>query len=299
MRLGFQEFRQLNDGIECTAVPTAHFTCNACLRHVVSNASAAIRCPVAHKGAGCNSAPFDDVTIARCPGIDQKTFNGLEARRAAASGSSGGSGEWSTEPEQLSNGIRKYTLTHAGVGVTDSLDAHHFGLAFTQYGALLQGSAQKVTKVEYYDNPALTQKFEATRQRFKQSGKDANPIWIFHGSAKENLPKIMEEGFKVGGKDYPSSQYWKGGKFPVAHGTRFGQGVYSATGPDTPMSYSGGRRDGRSEGSQAIILAMALKGEFSTSRGDGLDSWSNGSAGSDWMIFADDEQVLPVYVVHY
>ena len=48
MRLGFQEFRQLNDGIECTAVPTAHFTCNACLRHVVSNASAAIRCPVAH-----------------------------------------------------------------------------------------------------------------------------------------------------------------------------------------------------------------------------------------------------------
>lgn len=199
--------------------------------------------------------------------------------------------EWQAEPELLQGGVSRYTIQHSGAAVSTSLDAHHFSVAFTQYGALLQGSAQKVTKVEYYDNPALTQKFEATRQRFKQSGKDANPIWVFHGSAKENLPKIMEGGFKVGGKDYPSSQYWKGGKFPVANGTAYGQGVYSATGPNTPMGYS--------RQSTAIILAMALKGEFATSKGDGLDSWSNGSAGSDWMIFADDEQVLPVYVVHY
>ena len=39
---------------------------------------------------------------------------------------------------------------------------------------------------------------------------------------------------------------------------------------------------------------MGLKGQ------DGRcnDSWSN-SSGSDWIIFKDDEQVLPMYVVHY
>jgi hypothetical protein len=41
------------------------------------------------------------------------------------------------------------------------------------------------------------------------AGKDFNPIWIFHGSAPENIPKIMEEGFRVGGKHYPKSQHWK------------------------------------------------------------------------------------------
>jgi hypothetical protein len=91
---------------------------------------------------------------------------------------------------------------------------------------------------------------------------------------------------QVGGKKY------NGKAFPVANGTAYGQGVYSATGPDTPMSYS-------RAGNQSIILAMALKGKFAPSKARGLDSWSNGSAGSDWLIFADDEQVLPVYVVHY
>jgi hypothetical protein len=70
------------------------------------------------------------------------------------------------------------------------------------------------------------------------AGKDFNPIWIFHGSAPENIPKIMEEGFRVGGKQYPKSQHWQGGKFPVKNGAVHGEGVYSATGPNTPMAYS-------------------------------------------------------------
>eukprot|EP01043_Picozoa_sp_COSAG02_P052745 COSAG02_NODE_5730_length_4084_cov_2.138269_2_plen_898_part_00 len=205
------------------------------------------------------------------------------SRRHALLANTGG--KWLAEPEDLGNGVYKYSLSHAGEGVSDSLDAHHFGLAFTQYGALLQGSAQKVTRVEFYENPGLSAKFEATRRKFELAGKDTKPVWVFHGSKKENIPKIMEGGFRVGGKTY------NGTIFPVANGTAYGQGVYTATGPKTPMGYS--------RGDSSIILAKALKGNFKPSKVDGLDSWSNGSAGSDWLIFADDEQVLPVYVVHY
>lgn len=119
------------------------------------------------------------------------------------------------EPEDLGSGVLKYSLTHAGVGVSHSLDAHHFGLAFTQYGALLQGSAKKVTRVDYYHNPGLLAKFEATRHKFARSGKDDAAVWIFHGSKRENIPKIMGGGFKVGGKVYD------GETFPVANGAVF------------------------------------------------------------------------------
>jgi flagellar biosynthesis GTPase FlhF len=180
-------FRHLNDGVECTS---DHFTCNTCLCRVASDSSGVVCCPVAR--AGCMAAPFDDVTIARH--VDQTTFEALEARRQSVANAGG---KWLTEPEDLGNGVYKYSLTHAGVGVSNSLDAHHFGLAFTQYGALLQSSAKKVTLVEYYENPGLRTKFEATRQRFELAGKDDKAVWIFHGSKKENIPKIMEGGFKV------------------------------------------------------------------------------------------------------
>ena len=39
---------------------------------------------------------------------------------------------------------------------------------------------------------------------------------------------------------------------------------------------------------------MGLKGKD----GQGNDSWGRGS-GSDWIIFKDDTQVLPMYVVHH
>ena len=76
------------------------------------------------------------------------------------------------------------------------------------------------------------------------AGKPSDPIWIFHGSKPGNVPAIMEEGFRVGGKNYPKATHWKGGTFPVANGTAHGQGVYSATGPNTPMGYSGSQSSG-------------------------------------------------------
>eukprot|EP01043_Picozoa_sp_COSAG02_P102825 COSAG02_NODE_38843_length_424_cov_0.784615_1_plen_84_part_01 len=70
------------------------------------------------------------------------------------------------------------------------------------------------------------------------AGKDSDPIWICHGTDPKNIPAIMEEGFRVGGKKYPKSQHWKGGKFPIANGSVHGQGVYGATSAEISMQYS-------------------------------------------------------------
>jgi hypothetical protein len=117
-------------------------------------------------------------------------------------------------------------------------------ISWGRYGKLLQGSTKKVQKVDYYINPVLQANFDKKLAEFKAAGKDYDPIWIFHGSDPKNIPAIMEEGFRVGGKHYPKAQHWQGGKFPVKNGTAHGQGVYSATGPATPMGYSGSTNSG-------------------------------------------------------
>jgi hypothetical protein len=88
----------------------------------------------------------------------------------------------------------------------------------------------------------------------------------------------MCNGFLVGGAGVQ-----------VANGTAYGQGVYSATGPNTPMGYA--------KSSNEVILAMAVKGKHTSgSQTAGSDSWS---PKQDWMIFAKGEQLHPTYVVHY
>ena len=156
---------------------------------------------------------------------------------------------WVAKPKKLANNVEKYTITHGGTQAGNTEDSVHFNRAFTQYGILLQGSQKQVTQIEYYHNPQLQANFDRKQAEFKKAGKDDTATWIFHGSAAKNIPLIMEGGFKVGGKVY------NGQKFPVKNGAAHGQGVYSATGPNTPMGYSGSQ----SSGGQ-IILAMALKG---------------------------------------
>ena len=98
-------------------------------------------------------------------------------------------------------------------------------------------------------------RLRATQLRTQAAGKPFDPIWIFHGSDPKNVAAIMEEGFRVGGKDYPPASHWKGGKFPVANGTAHGQGVYSATGPNTPMGYSGSQS---SEGKIILVTSQVF-----------------------------------------
>ena len=106
-------------------------------------------------------------------------------------------------------------------------------------------------------------------------------IWVFHGTAPKNIPLIMEGGFKVGGKAPGVG---------VANGTVYGNGVYSAKGPGTPMCYS------KSGGGKAVILARALQGNIGPQGSPSSDCWE---PKGDWAIFRDGSQLLPLYVVHY
>ena len=46
---------------------------------------------------------------------------------------------------------------------------------------------------------------------------------------------------------------------------------------------------------------MALKGDHGhgSKMAATHDSWDCGDTGGDWTVFKDDEQVLPMYVVHH
>ena len=99
-------------------------------------------------------------------------------------------------------------------------------------------------------------------------------MWVFHGSAQRNILPIMTGGFKIGGQD-----------IGVANGSVYGQGVYTAIGPNTPMQYAGGNQ---------VVLALALPGAEGA-QGVG-DSWR---PHQDWCIFKTKVQVLPRYVLHF
>lgn len=155
-----------------------------------------------------------------------------------------------------------------------------FNEAFTQYKMMLGAEGKLVVKsVEYYgyEHSTMQQAFDKKQQDFKARKVSDSVIWVFHGTAETNVEPIMTGGFKVGGKDTGVG---------VVNGAAYGHGVYSATGPGTPMGYG--------RGSNGVILAQALPGH--TGPQGTSDSWCpNG----DWYIFKEKEQVLPCYVVRY
>ena len=87
----------------------------------------------------------------------------------------------------------------------------------------------QVLKVKYVVNPELRKKFKKTEKEFKDAGKPTDKIYGFHGTKEDNLPKIFEEGCKIGGKTTTET-----------HGDCFGKGVYLGTSPKLPDSYTKG-----------------------------------------------------------
>ena len=82
----------------------------------------------------------------------------------------------------------------------------------------------------------------------------------------------MTQGFLIGGV----------GNHRVVNGTAYGKGVYTATGPGTPMGYA--------RNTKAVILARGLEGQ------PGKDSTR---VNSDWLIFRRSDHLLPRYIVYY
>ena len=76
---------------------------------------------------------------------------------------------------------------------------------------------------------------------------------------------------------------------PVANGSAYGHGVYTATGPNTPMGYANAGNAGN-----RVILAKALEGVKGRQEVD--DCWA---PKDDWLVFKTGEQLIPKYVVHF
>jgi hypothetical protein len=178
---------------------------------------------------------------------------------------------WATNAIVVGTEARLYKLQAENIGSKVSRETDEFNKACAQFSRLCNAKRNTVIQVDVYESEATRRAFEATKSQFKQLGKSTAEVWVFHGTKDRNIDSIMTTGFKVGGRD-PG--------VPVANGSSYGKGVYTATGPASPMSYSQAGK---------VILARALKG-------GGSDSWE---VREDWVIFKDGSQLLPVYVVHY
>lgn len=186
----------------------------------------------------------------------------------------GTSKKWTRPATSFRDGVLKYEIRQSDlVSGIDSREQDEFNFACGQMVRLHSQQALKVHQVDVYENP-LT---EATYASKKDTMPSSRELWVFHGTASTDT--IMTEGFKVGGRD-PGVR--------VANGTAHGYGVYTATGPGTPMHYAG-QGDGNS-----VILAKGLEG--TRGQREMGDCWApNG----DWLIFKTGEQLLPKYVVHW
>jgi len=132
----------------------------------------------------------------------------------------------------------------------------------------------RVQEVLVTVNEALRVQFESKRDALDAAGKSTREIWVFHGTgSQDNIDSIITDGFRVP----PAGE--------ETNGARYGQGIYAATGPDTPMSIY-------ARGTRQVVLCRALPGREC----QGGDMWR---PCSDWVVFADATSLLPVYVVKY
>jgi hypothetical protein len=182
--------------------------------------------------------------------------------------------QWNIRGRDCGNGILSYRITATSVanGVV-SRELTEYTLASQQFSRLGQ---QHPTMIDVYENPTLKTRYDATRRSFAASGKPAEEVFVFHGTASANVELIMKTGFRVGGRD-----------IAAANGSAYGIGVYTATGPNTPVNYA--------QGSRQVILSYALTGNVG-SAANGGDSWR---PRGDWHIFRHGNQLLPKWVVHF
>lgn len=150
-----------------------------------------------------------------------------------------------------------------------SRETEEFNIAAGHFSRLLQKPVSEVKKVEVLEY----EPFSPVLMRYNDKRKalaEQREIWVFHGTAATY--QIAEQGFKVGDQD----------GVPAINGTAYGHGVYTATGPTTPMGYS--------RNSRSVILARGLKGRLGTDHTTPIQ---------DWVIFSSASQLLPCYIVHY
>ena len=190
----------------------------------------------------------------------------------------GASKPWSKLPQQHSSGCTFHSIRASDLDQSETRELAEFNFAFAQLQKLFVGSnAAHVKQVDVYESPIVERNYEMKKTSLKHSRE----LWVFHGTPNiDAIAAIMSGGFKVGGRDHG---------VPIAHGDAYGKGVYTATGPKTPIVYA---QNGNAR--NCVILAKALEGVKGRQNVD--DCWA---PKDDWLVFKTGEQLVPKYVVHF
>ncbi|KAH9314167.1 hypothetical protein KI387_022794, partial [Taxus chinensis] len=121
----------------------------------------------------------------------------------------------------------------------------HFRLAESQFFRMSKRTEHKVVKVELILNIALTKSYEKAKQKFIEDSKPVEEMLVFHGTDRNAIEKIVEEGFRIGGEG-----------IPVRNGRAYGSGVYTASDPSISIPYA--------KGLNMLLLSLALIGKEGT-----------------------------------
>eukprot|EP01018_Ginkgo_biloba_P035956 Gb_31147 [translate_table: standard] len=154
----------------------------------------------------------------------------------------------------------------------DSPSEYHFRLAESQFFRMSSRSDFKVGKVELILNMELQKRYETSKQKFTEEKKKVEEMLVFHGTDKNAIEKIIEEGFKIGGDG-----------IPVRNGRAFGSGVYTALDPSISIDYT--------RGGSMVLLSLALVGQ------EGSDYNKGGNDGV--FVLHKSDYLLPKYIVHF
>jgi hypothetical protein len=175
-------------------------------------------------------------------------------------------------PDETGEGYRVWKLQSS---TSVSKETSDYNMAFAQYVTLLPSGAHP-QRIERVENDLVERRYATRRALFQQQGC-ADEVWVFHGTDPQNAPSVKMKGLVVGGED----------GIPISHGAACGRGVYSATGPSTPLQY--GQQ-------KLIILCRALKGKCGQNQQGDHDSWT---PRGDWIIFRKSDQVCPVFFLFF
>lgn len=128
-----------------------------------------------------------------------------------------------------------------------------------------------VEKIFRVDNPGLKAAFDMCAANFAFQGVQCESAWAFHATRRQATGSIVRSGFdaSLAGK---------------AHGTALGAGIYVATTPKYAHMYA--KLDAK--GKNCMFICKALPGGAHNSKAVG-----------DQMVLKREQQVRPVYLVHY
>ena len=270
-----------SEGLECGF---KHFACMTCLYNVLDNAHSGgnipneiVDCDGNLKCLECTlTFAFIEITNLPCSDLLLPLIRDLMRRKLEANQQLKQQ-PWTKAPAKVRSNCKVYYIRSMNhMAHKANRETSEFNMACAQFCRLLNQLPSVVTAVdviEYDQNSSVSQNFD----KKKASLVNKEEIWVFHGTTEDAMKKILEEGFKVGGVD----------DIGIANGRVYGNGVYTATGPKTPMCYT--------QGNKKVLLAKALSGDRGIDDRSG-DSWV---PKSDWMVFRSGAQLLPCYVVHY